>query len=179
MLGNYVSYCQSVICLRNINNLLYYPVYICYTLNMKASKETIINSIHSVINKILFMKKKSLFQFQGVEFYPSEIHLILIIREKTATNATKMAKELGVTKGAVSQTLNRLEKKGIIKKTKDPYKKNELTLSFTPFGAEAFKYYKSYAARSNKKQNRHLDQFSDNEKESIQRFLSELENMFD
>ncbi len=146
---------------------------------MKTTNEMVINSLHRVINKILFMKKKSLFEFQDVKFYPSEIHLILIIKEKTATNATKMADKLGVTKGAVSQTLARLEKKGVLTKTKDPYKKNELTLSFTSFGTAVFKHYNAYASKSLKKYNSFLDEFTEKEKASVQRFLTEVEKMFE
>ena len=146
---------------------------------MKTTNEMVIKSLQMFINKVLFLKKRSLFQFQGVKFYPSEIHLLLVIRDKNATNATKMAGELGVTKGAVSQTLSRLEKKGVLKKTKDPYKKNELTLRFTSFGSAAFKHYSTYAARLFKKHNRYLEHFTDKEKKVIQRFLTEAEKVLD
>ena len=146
---------------------------------MKRNNEMVLNDLQRFINKVLFLKKKSLFQFRGVKFYPSEIHLLLIIREKSATNATKMADELGVTKGAVSQTLTRLEKKGVLKKTKDPYKKNELTLSFTSFGTAAYKHYSSHAARILKKHNYYLKRFTDKEKKTIQRFLTEAEKILD
>ena len=56
---------------------------------------------------------------------------MIAISESRATNATKIADELGVTKGAVSQTLTRLEKKGVLVKTKDASNKNELSLQFT------------------------------------------------
>jgi DNA-binding MarR family transcriptional regulator len=72
---------------------------------MKTTNKTVIHHLQRVINKILFLKKKNLFQFQGVKFYPSEVHVMLVIEEKRATNATRMAEQLGVTKGAVSQTL--------------------------------------------------------------------------
>ena len=81
---------------------------------MNTMNEMIKGQLQRVINKILFMKKKSLFLFQGVELYPSEVHLMLLIKGERATNATKMAAQLGVTKGAVSQTLSRLEKKGYV-----------------------------------------------------------------
>ena len=61
---------------------------------------------------------------------------MLAIKNGVNTNASGIAKQFGLTKGAISQTLSRLEKKGIINKTKDPYKKNELTLSLTNFGEE-------------------------------------------
>jgi DNA-binding MarR family transcriptional regulator len=146
---------------------------------MKASNETVLAQLERVINQILFLKRKSLFQFQGVKFYPSEIHLMLMVKDKTATNATKMARQLGVTKGAVSQTLTRLEKKGVLSKTKDPFNKNELTLKFTPFGSQAFEYYGRRSAELGKNHENRLESFTEEEKEVIQRFLKGLEEVFE
>lgn len=146
---------------------------------MKATNETVIDLLGRVINKILFLKKKDLFQFQGVKFYPSEVHVMLVIEEKSATNATRMAEQLGVTKGAVSQTLTRLEKKGVLTKTKDPYNKNELTLTFTPFGAEAFRYYSARVADNIRKHHHYLEQFTEHEKMAIQQFLIDVDKVLD
>lgn len=146
---------------------------------MKITHEMVIDHLGRIINQILSLKKRSFFQFEGVEFYPSEVHLLLVIKEKSATNATKMAGELGITKGAVSQTLSRLEKKGVLTKTKDPYKKNELTINFTSFGAAAFKYYNTRITKLNKKHDRYLNSFSDKEKVVIERFLTHVEKMIE
>jgi len=141
--------------------------------------EKVIGQLQRVINKILFLKKKSLFLFQGVELYPSEVHLMLLIKEESATNATKMAAQLGVTKGAVSQTLSRLEKKGVLNKTKDAYNKNELTLTFTAFGTEALEFYSARSADLSKRHDRYLEDFTHDEKKTIQRFLIEVEHVYD
>ena len=146
---------------------------------METTSETVIDLLGRVINKILFLKKKDLFQFQGVKFYPSEVHVMLVIEEKSATNATRMAERLGVTKGAVSQTLTRLEMKGVLIKTKDPYNKNELTLTFTPFGVEAFKHYSARVADNIRKHHQYLEQFTENEKAAIQRFLIDVDTVLD
>ncbi|MGD9182483.1 MAG: MarR family transcriptional regulator, partial [Desulfobacterales bacterium] len=98
---------------------------------MKTSVDIIKNQIMRVINKIIFSEKKKVMKFKGISLYPSEIHLLLVIKNDIDSNATKIAKQLSLTKGAISQTLSRLEKKGIIFKTKDPYNKNELNLSLT------------------------------------------------
>ena len=87
---------------------------------MKTSTDKIKKQIIQVINKTIFKEKKKIFKFKGVSLYPSEVHLMLMIKNDIDTNATKIAKQLGVTKGAVSQTLSRLEKKDILLKTKDP-----------------------------------------------------------
>ncbi|MDH3890483.1 MAG: MarR family transcriptional regulator [candidate division Zixibacteria bacterium] len=139
----------------------------------------VIEELHKVINKILFLKKKSLFQYRGVRFFPSEIHLMLVIRDKTATNATRIAEQLGVTKGAVSQTLSRLEKKGVLLKSKDPYNKNELTLTFTPAGTKALEHYRRSTADLLRQHERIIKSFTLKERAIIQRFLVRLGNTFD
>lgn len=104
---------------------------------MKELSQQIHDQIGHVVNKILFKEKRRIIRFKEISLYPSEVHLILEIVQNRDTNATRIAEALGLTKGAVSQTLTRLEKKGILTKTKDPYNKNELTLSLTPMGQEA------------------------------------------
>jgi DNA-binding MarR family transcriptional regulator len=77
----------------------------------------------------------------------------------------------------VSQTLARLEKKGVLRKTKDPYKKNELTLTFTAFGAKAFAHYSALADGIAKKHEQCLKGFGDGEKAVIERFLRAVEGV--
>jgi len=48
--------------------------------DMETTNESVIGQLQRVVNKILFLKNKRLFQFQGVEFFPSEVHLMLVIK---------------------------------------------------------------------------------------------------
>jgi DNA-binding MarR family transcriptional regulator len=95
------------------------------------------SQVQLIINQLLFLEKRKNLTFEGISLYPSEIHLMLETKGDQAVNATKIADKLGITKGAVSQTLARLEKKGIIEKIKDPYNKNELSIILTPMGKRA------------------------------------------
>ncbi len=144
---------------------------------MKVTNETVLKQFDRLINQVLALKRRSFFEFKGVRFYPSEVHLLLVVKEKIATNATHIADELGITKGAVSQTLSRLEGKGVLVKTKDPNNKNQLTLSFTPFGAEAFRYYSRRAGELIRKHHEYLKGFTAKEKAAVQRFLQEAERV--
>ncbi len=81
---------------------------------------------------------------------------------------------LDVTKGAVSQTITRLEKKGILKKEKDPYLKNELTLLFTPFGLEVFNKYRRINLALENKFKERLSRFNEEELEVVDRFMDEI-----
>ena len=103
---------------------------------MSTNSETLARQMLWIIKKLTFLEKNSVFSHGDLKLYPSEIHLMLLIGDEQERNATIMAEKLGVTKGAISQTLSRLEKKGVLEKTKDPYNKNELTATFTPLGQE-------------------------------------------
>ena len=118
-------------------------------------------------------------QFKGTSLYPSEIHLLLVIKNDIDTNATEIAKQLGLTKGAVSQTLSRLEKKGIILKSKDPYNKNELSLSLTDFGREAYEVCQSTKMAFIEAHDDFLAKLNAKQKEVILNFLLHLEKTID
>lgn len=145
---------------------------------MKKLNDIIQKKIHRFINRILFIEKRNVFNFEGTNLFPSEIHLIMIVSEEP-TNATLMAEKLNVTKGAVSQTITRLEKKGILQKIKDPYNKNALTLVFTAKGKKVFTKYKELENSMNMQLEKNIDSFNKNEKEVIDRFLDQLNDLFE
>lgn len=118
-------------------------------------------------------------KFKGISLYPSEIHLLLVIKNDIDSNATKIAKQLGLTKGAVSQTLSRLEKKGIIFKTKDPYNKNELNLSLTDFGKEAYELCQTTKMAFIEAHDELLSTLNSKEKEVVLNFLLHMEKAID
>ena len=154
-------------------------VFSSYTLCVNIINDKIINQIIQVINKIILNEKKRVLKLKGTSLHPSEIHLLLVIKNDIDTNATVIAKQLGLTKGAVSQTMSRLEKKGIIIKTKDPYNKNELTLSLTDFGKEAYKLCHSTKMAFIEAHNTLLAKLNSKEKEVILNFLLHMEKTID
>lgn len=68
----------------------------------------------------------------------SEIHMIKAVRENPGIHVTGIADILGVTKGAVSQILQKLEKKGMIEKIIDPSNSSRLILKTTTEGDTAY-----------------------------------------
>lgn len=142
---------------------------------MKTLNEEISGHIMQVLNKTVFTEKKKILKFSGISLFPSEIHLLLVIKNDISTNATEIAKQLHLTKGAVSQTLTRLEKKGVIAKTKDPYNKNELTVSITDFGKQAYELCQSGLKAFNKAHDDYLAGLNAGDKEVILNFLKHME----
>ncbi len=136
--------------------------------------DSFVSQIQALVNQLLFLERKRNFTFEGMSLYPSEIHLMLETKGVQAVNATKIADKLGITKGAVSQTLSRLEKKGIIEKVKDPSYKNELSISLTPLGKRAYDQYQIICDTIYKHFYTTFSQYTDDEQEVIKRFLSDI-----
>ena len=146
---------------------------------MENSMRDVSNQLFHLINKIIFLEKKNIFEYEGAKLYPSEIHVLLPIEDKQSTNATRLADKLGISKSAVSQTISRLEKKGVILKDKDPYNKNELILSLTAFGDKAFAQYKKKQSSNRALFNQYLNALSEHDRGVINTFLQEVKGMLD
>ena len=145
---------------------------------MKSDK-TLSTHIMRIVNKLIFIEKKSIFEFQNIKLYPSEIHLMQVIDADQDLNFTQIAERLGVTKGAVSQTLTRLERKGILLKAKDPYLKNKLTANFTKLGQAAMKSRQYQTQALQNEYEYYLSTLSEKDKEVIHRFLNGIESFID
>ncbi|MDO3676926.1 MarR family winged helix-turn-helix transcriptional regulator [Paenibacillus ehimensis] len=76
-----------------------------------------------------FLKTKD-----GKQIYYTEIHIVSEIKENEGIHITALADKLGVTVGAVSQIVIKLEKKGLIKKEKDIKNQSRFLLKLTPEG---------------------------------------------
>lgn len=114
-------------------------------------------------------------RLETLRLYPSEIHLLQVINEGTDLSAGEMARKLGISNGAVSQTLNRLEKKGVIKKAKEPALKNRLSASLTELGQAAIRQFEQGQEDTMKDFSTYLAGLSEREREVVEGFLSHLE----
>jgi len=146
---------------------------------MDNNNTSLAEQILRISNKLIFLEKKSIVKHGGLKLYPSEIHLIDVIAKGQDINASKMAARLGVTKGAVSQTLARLEKKGILNKTKDPQNKNELTVHFTQLGKDVLKEQIELRKTFHEQYAKYFSNISEKEKAIIMGFLKKMEEFFD
>jgi len=144
-------------------------------------KRKISNQLFRLINKIIFLEKRNIFEYACIKLFPSEIHLLMLLSadDKQSTSATNIANKLGISKSAISQTISRLIRKGVITKDKDTYNKNELIISFTSFGEKAFKQYKEKQNLSRTNINYYINSMSEYDRGVINDFLYELEDMLD
>lgn len=144
-----------------------------------VSHPRLLGLIRSVIQKALTLEKGSRLEVEGVRLHPSEIHVLLLVEAGQGTNATRMAETLGITKGAISQTLARLVKKGLLTKRRDPRAKNELTLSFTPLGRLAAKRCQAVQDAVQAHFEAYLSSVTKEARRDIGRFLREMSAILD
>ncbi len=79
----------------------------------------------------------------STELYHSEIHMLQCIAENPELHISGLARLLGVTRGAASQTAKRLERKGMIVKESSPGDNKKIILRLTAEGQKAAKNHKA------------------------------------
>jgi len=76
------------------------------------------------------------------DLYHSERHMLDKIGDNPGMNVTDFAKALGVTKGAVSQVVRKLESKGIVRRYKGRTNEKEVLLELTDAGQDIYLEHK-------------------------------------
>jgi DNA-binding MarR family transcriptional regulator len=111
---------------------------------MKRKKATgeIEDLFIKMVNKYNALEKIPV-KFKNVhDLYHSERHMIDKIGENPDMNITEFAESLGVTKGAVSQVVSKLERKGVVKRQKKSGSEKEVILHLTREGKELYEMHK-------------------------------------
>jgi len=142
---------------------------------MNREPENLSEQVRRVINRLIFLEKRTVLRHGILKLHPSEIHLMQVISECQDLSAGEMAQKLGISNGAVSQTLARLERKGVITKFKDPTLKNRVTAAFTASGKEAMERFQAERASYGELFSKYLTGLSEKERELIGGFLSQIE----
>lgn len=104
----------------------------------------------------------------------SEFHVIDCIGKNQLPNATFIAKELDMTKGAISKISAKLLQKGLIRADRLENNKKEIYYTLTALGREAFKVHKELHEVENKKLIDIINKYRKEEKITISNFLDDL-----
>ena len=111
---------------------------------------------------------------EGIKLHPSELHLLLFLDARPGANASEIASRFNVTKGAVSQTLSRLERKGVLTKGRNPDSQTELILSLTRKGNRVMAEALRLKEAAEEKFDAHLSDLTEGERVAVGRFFQRL-----
>lgn len=128
-----------------------------------------------LVTKISEIDKKTRNYETDQKLHNAEIHMIKAIYENKGIHVTALADMLGVTKGAISQVLLKLQKKEMILKKSDPKNLSRLLLYVTPKGEIAYKAHEKIHRDFNVTFYKALSEFDDEQKQVIKKFLDNLE----
>ena len=129
-------------------------------------------SFLSMIDQVEQMRRWSSVKSGDVRVMNSEMQLIRTVGYHDGINVGSAAKELGITKGAVSQTLGRLEKKGLICKEQDPVNASRLRLHLTDRGLEIHKAHERYHEELKALEEELLSEADEKSRAFLERYLT-------
>ncbi len=112
-------------------------------MNKKRASKELIERFLKLVNKYNALGKHPLTYGTQYKFYHSERHMLDIVGDDPGLNITEFAKAAGVTKGAISQVVSKLEKKGALKRFKSDENDKEIRLELTQQGEQIYEHHQS------------------------------------
>jgi DNA-binding MarR family transcriptional regulator len=120
---------------------------------------------------LMELDKKTRYYGTDVPIFHSEIHVIKAIAEHSCIHVGGLAEILGVTKGAVSEILKKLERKALVKKEVDELNLSRYLLSLTEKGEKAHKNHMHYHSIINSMVENELQNATEEEVQFLSNFL--------
>ncbi len=145
---------------------------------------------HETLHKILIQFLRTTKKFNELEkmiidvgdgerLYPSEFHVIGAIGYNKGNKVTELSHKFGITKGAVSQVVNKLYNKGYIHKEKNEKSSKEIVLSLTEKGEKAFEIQAKLHRKMEIEFIKYLEYFETEQIDSFIQILGKIEDFID
>jgi DNA-binding MarR family transcriptional regulator len=144
---------------------------------MEKQMEIVIEKFMMMTEKISNTGKNPRGYGTDVDIYRSEIHLIKLIGDYANSHVSEIARKFGVTKGAISQALKKLERKGLVEKYIDETNNTRLLVRLTDKGRKAYLGHEEYHNQSDKDIFSYLNELNDHELGIVLTFIEKTIEM--
>lgn len=145
----------------------------------KLTTEIMIHKFEKVMNKYNASEKKPKYYGTKDLLYRSEVHTIDAIGKNPKINVTELAQYLGITKGGVSQMVDKLIKKDMVSKTMVSLTENEVSLDLTEKGKLVYTGHEEYHEKFYNDIRQRLNYLSEENMEILLDTMSILDNFLD
>ncbi len=115
----------------------------------------------------------------GESLFPSEIHTIEAIGKNQKINITELAKIMTITKGATSQMIIRLTKKGFVQKTRSGDNEKEVRLTLTTNGKKAYSGHEKHHKKFKNELWKCLENVTPEECRKFKKIMEKIETHID
>ena len=110
-------------------------------MNKKNASKELIDRFLRLVNKYNSLGKHPLSFGTPYNFFHSERHMLDIVGDDPGLNITEFANAAGVTKGAISQAVSKLERKGALRRFKSAANAKEIRLELTQLGEKIYAHH--------------------------------------
>jgi len=104
----------------------------------------LLRTLDHVITRLAAIQQTPRTYGTAVPLYSTEIHTIQAIGENADVSLTRLAEHMGVTKGAISQTIAKLADKGHVVKRPAPQSAREIRVALTDSGWTAYRNHEAF-----------------------------------
>ena len=136
-------------------------------------------SLLRIVQKVIENQKKPRHFGIPEKLYPAEIHTVMTIGNHENVHASELARFMGITRGAVSQMIVKLENKGLIQKNVDPENATRILVTLTNKGKTVYYAHEQFHEEMDAPLFDYIDRLSDKEYDFARDFLQKLEDMVD
>jgi len=112
------------------------------TLNEKMAE--LLRTLDRVVSRLAAIQQTPRAYGTNAQLYSTEIHTIQAIGDVANATVTRLAKRMGVTKGAVSQTVAKLASKRLVRKRAVPGNAREVRIELTDLGRIAYRSHEAF-----------------------------------
>ena len=144
---------------------------------MSKRIQKLAQSLVRVINKVVDNEKKPRHFGVSELLHASEIHMVMHIHDNPGMHVSELARIAGVTRGAVSQIVSKLEKKSLVTKTEAPENSLKTIPVLTNKGNVAYYAHAQHHEELDKDLFDFVDRLTDEQFILIESFLDHLDKM--
>jgi DNA-binding MarR family transcriptional regulator len=144
-----------------------------------TAPEEFMDTLARLFNKAAIIEREPVDTGDGTLLYTSEVHLIDMAGRFPAESMSALATRLGITRGAISQTVKKLEEKGYVERINPEGNNKTVYIRLTETGTRVFTWHRSYHAVVNARIAQEIAGLDGKERERLQKILIKIENIFD
>lgn len=138
-------------------------------------RKELIEDIYALVNRVNQVKNKEL-HFQDLPtINMAALHLMEVIEKNPNDNASGLAELLGITKGALSQQVKKLEGKGLVERTYIDGNNKEVMFRLTDAGRKVHQAHEEIHSDLYGRMDELLGQYEEQEIEKLHQFLRGVE----
>ena len=138
-------------------------------------RKELIEDIYALANRVNQVKNKELHFSDFPMINMAALHLMEVIEENPNNNASELAELLGITKGALSQQVKKMEMKGLVERSYVDGNNKEVMFQLTDTGRKVHQAHEKIHRDLYVQMDELLDKYDGAEIEKLHQFLRGVE----